>query len=475
MGKLFKLGVAALASALSIACAIPSTVSAAGYPTITLEFEHAKTNTTYDDYLISLDNQVVYQTSDKAAWNQEFKKYKDQSDTYYKTYQIKNNVATYYIVKKVYQNEVTGATGTKSEVSPSATYSDTASMGGTVYVDAGVPTRIHVKLCGGDIKVGNVKTSKSKVFTAKLDNRNSIINYSDEHAKIEHDTKNDQYYYYKSTGEKVIIPKKGTGFDQESPEYVSSNRSSADIYLLLTPKKKGKAKLKFKIYNNAGKVTGNVSVNVVVRDNSSIFKTFTYAGKSLIQKTYGDKNYINYGRSLNSYDYNFTNKTKGKLVVKANKGYKIVKIQIGSYRRKANKGYRNDSFNNTGYEEDVEGNRTDQYANGVYNGCDLNGDGDALDKFYGQEENGTCYYYKIVKSGSTIKLSKVGSLANYCDGKRYFNDDVDGSPRSTRAITKRNSEYAPTRILITYYDQEAKHYDYTYTTLYTKAKQFKMK
>lgn len=474
MRKILKKGAAALALALSIACAIPGTVSATGYPTINLTLSHKKENVTYDGDLISYDDQVVYQSTDKKARDAEYIKCLKQKGTFYTTELNRNGVITYYVIKRTYQNDVTGAKGdSEIEVSPDSKLSEEVTLGKTIYLAQGEPAKLKVKLINGDVKIDKVKSSKNKILSAKIDKRNSLVETSTEHAHISGNIVNG-YYYYKSTGEKVNIPKASDGeFDRNSAEYKNSNASSAEVYLLLTPKKAGKANLSFNIYNTKGQVTGKVSCNVVVRSDDHIFKTLSFGGKSLLQKTYGNSNYINYGRKVGSYDYNVSKKSKGKLVVKANKGYKVVKIQVGSYERIARRGYHGDVFNNSGYEENVEGNRTDQYLNGVYRICDLNGDGDALDKRDGQLESDICYHYKTVKSGSTIKLSKVGLNADYCDGRRYFNS-VDGGDASTVAITKKNSEYAPTMIRITYYSEESKSYGVFTIPIYTKAKKFKM-
>ncbi|WP_026498124.1 hypothetical protein [Butyrivibrio sp. WCD2001] len=473
MRKFSKIGATALALALSVAFATPASVNAANYPVKYIELEREKTNVTYSSKLITEDNTIIYQTTDYKAFQAEAAKYSGDSTVKRVTTTVKGN-KTYYLVRTTVKNEISGATG--SDADPKATYAEEETLTKRIYINSDGPTLLGVGLRNGDVAIKKLKSSKNSVLTATIDRSKGGVAKTDENADIEKD-KNGNYYYRTSTGQKIIIPKnaKGTGYDQESAEYKNSNGSAAAVYIKLTPKRCGTSKVSFAVYNKYGKQTGKIAVKITVRSDGDVFKTFSFGGKSLIQKHYGDKNYINYGRKVNSYDYNLSTKKKGRLVVKANKGYKIVKILVGTYEKpKSIKGVDYDKYSNTYY--DVDNEYGSSSAKGKTNATphDYNGDGDVLDKVYGNYEYNRGMKYKTVKSGKTIKLGQYGS-----DSGKWTTTEVDKDAKLGNKTTTIDevyySDYAPTNIMVVYYDIEDKYYGVTSTTIYAKAKQPKGK
>ena len=456
MIKVSKLGAAALAIALSVAFATPATASAAGYPVVAITQEQVENGQTYGDGTITTDEKIIYQTTDYEAYRTERAKYSNRDDISFTSRTISGKT-NYYIIQRTYKNEITGATGDKKTVAPEVKATDDWFLTKQVYVNAGEPTYLRVNLINGDTSIKGVKSSKKGVLTAEIDKKNSSVSISEFGASYKTDAAGN-YYYLSTTGVKTMLPKDKWGYcDTDSAEYKATNGSRASIMIKVNPKKAGTSKVSFKIYNKDGKQTGKASVKVVVRSDSDVFKTLTFGGKSLIQKKYGDTNYINYGRRHGSYDENVSNKTKGKLVVKANKGYKVVKIQVGTIK-KAQKydGYFYDKYSNSFYNEDSE--YYSYSESGKYSGLpgvDLNGDGDVLDTVYGIEEANCSMNFKTVKSGKTIALGKYGYAGSA--EQTYVSKSKSGN-KTRKTTEKVQSAFAPTTILITYYNQETKAY-----------------
>ncbi|WP_026526048.1 hypothetical protein [Butyrivibrio sp. VCD2006] len=483
MGKFSKLGAAALAIALSLTTLAPISANAAGYPTVDIELSTTKTNQTFDDALITENNTVIYSTTDRNAFTVEWDKYKnlqgysrDSSSTDGKNY-------TYYIIQKTYKNEITGAVGlSKADVSPNSQYTEEKTLTKEVYVVAGEPTILNVELMNGDTAIKKVKSSKKKVVTAALDKKHKSVTITSSHPQIYSD--NTGYYYRKSTGEKVYIPKSASGYsyDKESAEYKNSNASSASIGILLNPKKAGTSKVSFSIYNKDGQQTARVSVKVIVRSDNDVFKTLSFGGKSLIQKKYGNSDYINYGKRTSAYDLNVTTKAKGKLIVKPNKGYKIVKIQVGTYTKPTKiGGYSYDVYTNTYHNSQSEYSSKTRSGKGYFTHHDRNKDGDYLDKVYGSYESEVGMKYQTVKSGKTIKLGQyaynadsvtTASTSTYTSGGGCGCDSTPVTTTTEASTTTRSSydQYAKTNILITYYDQRSRAYRVTTYSLYRPVK-----
>lgn len=188
------------------------------------------------------------------------------------------------------------------------------------------------------------------------------------------------------------------------------------------------------------------SIKVIAKEYKPFTKV-TFAGKSL----WYDKN------SASKYIYktnNFTTKTKGKLVVKAAKGFKINKIEVGTYESKtvsANEYY---NKNNTYTNEDTDTYSRTYSFSGSYKTAKTFADDYKLYDAYGQEIN--CKWTPV-KSGKNVKLSKVlasNSTANLTKTVTNTNK-LSGEVTTTKSSTKynyRKGASAPTIIRITYTD-----------------------
>ncbi|WP_408071725.1 hypothetical protein [Butyrivibrio sp. JL13D10] len=462
MRRVSKLG-AALAVALSVAFATPSAAHAAAIPTVRVGLEKKKINDTYSDSLITEDNNVVFKTTDEKAWDAEWKKYSNDR-SYQRTSKTIGSVTTYYIYQTTYKNEITGASSlVRDDVAPEEKNAEESTFTSTVYVDEGVPTDLAVSLRSGDTHIKKIKSSKKSVLSAELNKKKSTVTKTDKNVSYYTD-KDGNKYYYKTTGEKVYLPKDNT---KDSPEYKATNGSSATAYIRINPKKTGTSKVSFKIYNKDGKETGKASIKVIVRSDSDILKTFTFAGKNLLPKKWGEANYINNGRKINESNYNYTDKKKGKLVVKANKGYKIVKIQVGTFEKPtAVNGYSYDKYTNTYYNTDNEYYSDSRSGKGVTKHYDYNGDGDYLDTVNGNSEYYAGLKFKTVKSGKTIKLGKYASESHNWT-TTSVDKNKDGN-KTTVTNSKYYNDYATTLIVVTYYNKETRNYGRIEMPLYTK-------
>lgn len=179
------------------------------------------------------------------------------------------------------------------------------------------------------------------------------------------------------------------------------------------------------------------------------FKTVTFAGKSL----WYDKN------SSSKYIYktnNFTTKKSGKLVVKAANGFKINKIEVGTYEKKT-----------TSAESYLKGDSTTAYQNTDTTTYSFSGSitesKDAEDYYV----NGNPVYdtygnlieckWKTVKSGKKVKLSTViegVNKYNYTVTTNTTDTDtkITTTTKSSYKYNKRTGNTAPTIIKITYTD-----------------------
>lgn len=179
------------------------------------------------------------------------------------------------------------------------------------------------------------------------------------------------------------------------------------------------------------------------------FKTVSFAGKSL----WYDKN------SSSKYIYktnNFTTKKSGKLVVKAANGFKINKIEVGTYEKKT-----------TSAESYLKGDSTTAYQNTDTTTYSFSGSitesKDAEDYYV----NGNPVYdtygnlieckWKTVKSGKKVKLSTViegVNKYNYTVTTNTTDTDtkITTTTKSSYKYNKRTGNTAPTIIKITYTD-----------------------
>lgn len=258
--------------------------------------------------------------------------------------------------------------------------------------------------------------------------------------------------------------------------------STVKSYIGITDVKSSSSKLKVKLAGRAYTETGyyeatiyayakkagtyTVSYNLTyLDDNNAVqkeartikviakeykpFKTVTFAGKSL----WYDKS------SASKYIYktnDFTTKKSGKLVVKAAKGFKINKIEVGTYEKKT-----------TSAESYLKGDSTTAYQNTDTTTYSFSGSitesKDAEDYYV----NGNPVYdtygnlieckWKTVKSGKKVKLSTViegVNKYNYTVTTNTTDTDtkITTTTKSSYKYNKRTGNTAPTIIKITYTD-----------------------
>lgn len=332
-------------------------------------------------------------------------------------------------------------------------------------VKKGEITYVEVPLTGGDTTIEKVKSSKKSIAKVSIYNKISSDTTDTTERHVEYEevtdptTKKTSYtvYYYTTVGARVVV---GTYESLEDAEKAMNEAeaiasTSAVRYLKVDAKKSGKTKLTFNIKNKNGNIS-KVSTTIFVVDDDDIFSKLTYAGQSLLaDKDLEKKSFYETG----SGNF-FTTKAKGKLVAKANKNFVIKKIEVGRYYTE-NYNYGMEGTYPDGSKYDNSGSYSAYSSTGkiTKHMVDLNGDGDYDDTINGISERLVTYKYKKVKSGKTIKLSKVGekydsSFSSTKKDKNWFNDEY-GSVSST---SKTRNFSAPTEIRITYYDKLLKNY-----------------
>ncbi|WP_035766935.1 hypothetical protein [Butyrivibrio sp. NC2002] len=367
---------------------------------------------------------------DKAYyWNKGY--YGDDDDDYH-----------FIVTYTTYTNIATGVTST-SEGDVNKRYSsdsaDYHKIQSSIKIKKGETTYLCVPLKNGDTEIKNVKSKKKSVFTAKSYSKMGSVYSTANIANIEEEKNADGTYtifYYNSLGEKIVV---GNSKDSDIESKIkNTNGSSAYKYIKLVAKKAGKGKLTYNIFNKNGVKTGTASITVYVQDDTSVLKTFTFAGKSLLSD-YSANNNLNFGKKETDTLWNVSTKGKGKLVVKANKNYKITKIEVGKL-----------------YTE------TKAYADGK---------GTYTTTSHTVDGKDVTYNYTPVKSGKKIKLSKV---CYYDTDLNYANDEYGNKSSYTDGTNSRTTNisglYAPTYIRVTYYDKITKTYGVTGATIYYKAK-----
>lgn len=469
-----KMGVTAIALSLSLSFLIPTRVFAAIPDNDRMVYAgvfELPTSDKYDSTLITKDIRRIAEFATEAEAENAYAAagYTEAAGYSIETW-TRGGKSLYVITYTVYKNEITGATSVrKTDVDPQQRTQTGFTK--TVYIPKNEVTNLMVMVENGGLNINAVKSSNKKIFTAKLNKKIYQKCESNENADIDQDELGN-YYYYSSTGNKIIIPKNADGTcNYDSVEYLNSNDSMAYLSIKLTPVKVGTANLKFNVVDRNGLLTP-VTIKIIVREDEQPFKTFSYGGISLIQKRYGDSKYVDNGRLVGSNNNGFIAGGKGKLVVKANKGFKIVKIEVGKLSEKDFEGIRNwydgvyQNFDNDQFSGSGSTTTTD---------CpiDLNGDGDFLDTVYGISENNprNAFRFKRVKSGKTITLSKV---APYIDGSSTIISKTHRNKRGEQLYYKvkegLRANLAPTVIRVTYFDSANREYKVVAKIIKTVAK-----
>ncbi len=216
---------------------------------------------------------------------------------------------------------------------------------------------------------------------------------------------------------------------------VSTSETSVKVYGYA--KKAGTYTVKYDIKDiNGVKLLPTQTVTVVAKDDISPFKKITYAGKSI---------WDNEGSRFSDVtEAVYTNKKKGKLVVKAASGYKIKKIEVGTLNAVTST-----TESHTTYDTVTT---THKNTSIVY---DDNGNTYSMYDEYGKATTGTVTYKKV-KSGKKVSIGTTP----------YTEESVD----SDDGLTSTSSQiYAPTAIRVTYFDKTTKKtFQWTTTIYYVK-------
>ncbi len=194
-------------------------------------------------------------------------------------------------------------------------------------------------------------------------------------------------------------------------------------------KEAGKYKVTYNARNAEGAIVANKTITIIARDDIRPIKSITYGGKNVLTDTDGDgrDDYINYYAKTGNY----TKKKKGKLVVTANKGYKIKKLEISSsvvVTRNVD-------------DEDWTGTR-----NSDSEARDLNGNGRTDDIVNDQDESNVQRVWTPIKNKKTLKLSKI--LKEEADNYNL----VSKKNSSKTKIRTAHGVVRPTYLRVTYYD-----------------------
>ena len=466
MRKISRFGAMALALALSVTIISPTTALAAKKVSTTQTLTKNVTDgISYSNFNFITTNINVVGSFDSWSEMREYAESKGWYDSeegelidgYSTTWDDNDKLVLKYIT---YTNTITGKTST--DVDDLYTDSSAEKFASGIRINKDETTYLAVPLKNGDVEIKNVKSSKKSVLKASRFKKKDYVYKTNEGVDLESETTNGQttYYYYTSNGEKVVV---SDGYSGDA--YKSTSSSEATLYIKLTPKKSGKSVLSFDIYNANNVKTGTVKTTVNVVSDTDVFKTVTFAGKSLLTDYSSSKN-INYGKKTSDTLWNVSSKKSGKLVVKANKNYQIKKIEVGKLYTE---NYTRES--NDYYEVTASGKK-------VTHEVDLNGDGDTLDVVNGISEDEVTYKYTTVKSGKKIKLSTVNDVSySYTETSKkkssgtYYYTGADGtSARTYTNTTNGYTLYAPTQIKVTYYDKLSKSYGTRTFTVYRAVK-----
>ncbi|WP_022761191.1 hypothetical protein [Butyrivibrio sp. AD3002] len=244
-----------------------------------------------------------------------------------------------------------------------------------------------------------------------------------------------KYAYYKKVDGKKLYFYRDVNGNMQSAEWDALKemyKGSGWYRLQFYAKKPGKYKVNFNAVNAQGAVVANKSITIIAKADTRAIKSITFAGKNVLKDTDGDgrDDYRNYYAKTGNY----TTKKKGKLVVTANKGYKIKKLEISSAVVAADKpddGW--EGTKNKGTEE-----------------VDLNGNGRTDDVVNGQSEKSVNRVWKTIKNKKTLKLSTTSEDAEVDYSL------VNKKDNSKTKVRKTNGIIHPTFLRVTYYDTKNK-------------------
>lgn len=199
-----------------------------------------------------------------------------------------------------------------------------------------------------------------------------------------------------------------------------------DVYVYGYAKKAGTYKVTYTVKDiNGTVVVPTQTLTVVAKDDVSPFKKITYAGQSLWTN---EESRFDLSDDTNVY----TTKKKGKLIVKPASGYKIKKIEVGTYNAVATE--TSDSTTTT-----TNKNSGKAYTNSYGTTSYVTSYNE-----YGMAVTGT-KTYKKVKSGKKITLGTVPNT--YTEVTKY----------DSYTATEEETDLLPaTTVRVTYYDKTTK-------------------
>ncbi len=483
------LGAKLLAGALALAMVMTPAVRVSAYT--------ADRSTTRDAYrngngsLIDRDEKVVYKFTKKqidemkAQNTQEYRdivdKYGDPLNPYNYRWDVVyiEGVKYYIVTETTYTNTLTGKTSDEKE-----DVGIDIGMPKTLVLNTGSYYELELYFNAGNVGITGLKSSKSKVASAVIANQHKEIT-SNNDSPIK-DYKTNKSYYEGAYGERIYV---------DDPN-AAINRSKGTVTLRINAKKKGTSKLSFNVVDRNGQKTGSKTITIKVKDTQP-FKVLTFANKNLIYNPITgkeDKDYIyagnNKDKDASEWASGYTTKNQGKLTVKMNSGYKLVKIEVGKLYKEKIGSKLDENDNKSDYEAGKkewnafkDKRQFDTYSGETAYGhkADLNGDGDYLDTVNGVDEDSVDFKYSTIRNNTKIKLSKVTGSGKYTSRtynsytsqvetdengavKKDENDDeiktyklTDQNDYSEESGSS-NSMYAPTDVKITYFDSDAGQY-----------------
>ncbi len=480
-----RLGASLLTGALSLSMLLAPSIPALAYTA-----DGRAVDTTYEvgDLFIDKDENVVaYYTKEQLKEMKEnnTKEYRDLKDKIGgepidELEKTKIAGKVYYVyTETIYKNTLTGKTSKDSD-----DITTDKGMPKTVAINTGAFYELELKFANGNVGIKNLKTSKTNIATAVIASQHQDITNKKERVSRDPSKKN-KYYYYDAYGKKIYV-KAGTVI----------NSSSGSVRIRIKGLKSGTSKMTFNIVDKDGKVTKKNQAITIKVNATQPFAKLTYAGKNIIKNPVVgalDKDYLYYGLNTDTDASNnsslYTTTAKGKLSVKMNKNYKLMKIEVGSLYEEKYTTYTRNSNKSTYFKgKKLESQYTDEEQFNEYNGTiksehyyDLNGDGDFLDIVNGIKETDVSYKFKTIRNNSTVKLSKI--TGDTITNSKIYNDsawtyelerdaagnavkDENDNYKKVYTLLDKNdfnlykksssSMYAPTNLRITYYDKTEK-------------------
>ena len=228
-------------------------------------------------------------------------------------------------------------------------------------------------------------------------------------------------YYYRDTN--------GNWQAKDKKELEAIYKGKGSYTLQFYAKKPGKYKVTFNARNAEGAVVANKTIKIIAKEDTRPIKSITYGGKNVLTDTDGDgrADYTNYYAQRGGY----TKKKKGKLVVKANKGFKIKKLEVSPVVI-STKNYDEDGWTGTQNSYNAE--------------MDLNGNGSTKDRVNGVCEQCVSRTWKTIKNNKVLKLYKVN------DEETDNYNLVNKKDNTKTMVRDSHGVIHPTYLRVTYYD-----------------------